>query len=187
MASGALDMSTAKIGAAVAGLVGLSWAFLISFKFGLCGVAYLVMTVSYTMWLKRVAWKRAALACLLAGVVAGVAATTLRATTGRPRPGKRYRYDLADSWTGPTLDDRYQSFPSGHTATSVGAAVAVCIVVPAATPLMALNATVMAGASLYDGKHYLTDVLVGSAFGVVLGVPIGVAARRRKCLFGEIG
>ncbi|MBN1518369.1 decaprenyl-phosphate phosphoribosyltransferase [Candidatus Sumerlaeota bacterium] len=55
LASGALKMPVAQIGALIAGTIGLAWSFLISFEFGLCGVVYLIMTVSYTLGLKHVA------------------------------------------------------------------------------------------------------------------------------------
>lgn len=62
------------------------------------------------------------------------------------------------------------SFPSGHSATAFAAAVAVGAFYPGLRrPLLAL-AAVVALSRVYLGVHYATDVVAGSALGVVLGL-----------------
>jgi undecaprenyl-diphosphatase len=62
------------------------------------------------------------------------------------------------------------SFPSGHAATAFAAAVAVGAFYPRLRrPLLAL-AAVVALSRVYLGVHYATDVLAGTALGVLLGL-----------------
>ncbi|MBR5349117.1 MAG: phosphatase PAP2 family protein [Lachnospiraceae bacterium] len=71
------------------------------------------------------------------------------------------------------------SFPSGHTAISFGAAVALLFYLDCriGIGLLALAATI-AWSRLYLGVHYPTDVLAGLAFGIVMGILGHLAADR---------
>ena len=54
LAAGKLSIKTAYLGAIVLGIFGVSWSFLITVPLGWCAVAYIVMTVSYSLFLKHV-------------------------------------------------------------------------------------------------------------------------------------
>jgi membrane-associated phospholipid phosphatase len=119
---------------------------------------------------------RAALACLLSATVAGLAATTLRTLTGRPRPSAA----VADRFTGPTLNGDYQSFGSAHAATSLGTSTALAVALPeVGVPVFALSLGVP-WARFYMHDHYVTDLIVGGGIGIWCGLAFGLAARRRS-------
>lgn len=126
-------------------------------------------------WLGRERWCRLGLACLLAASLAGLTANAFRPTIGRARPDTE-----AGVWAlrGPVLSARWQSLPSGHSATSTGggAALAAC-----ASPmaLIALpNGLLVAASSVYLNRHWLSDAVGGIGLGVTAGVLVGLAFRR---------
>lgn len=61
-----------------------------------------------------------------------------------------------------------QSFPSAHTATAVGLAVALTWLYPAGRKLFAVLAVLVAGHRIEVGAHYLSDVLCGAAVGLIV-------------------
>ncbi len=123
--------------------------------------------------LRNAAWRRAALAALLAASLAGLSINVLRFATGRTRPNTG-----RNEFTGPTLDYKRQSFPSGHVGTSAGCAAALLAAVPPYGTAAAISAGGVAWASLYNRNHYLSDIGVAILFGLAFGLPFGMAARR---------
>lgn len=122
---------------------------------------------------RRPGWRAAALATLLASATAGVAVNCLRLTLGRPRP----RAELPDGLYGPRADHRYHAFPSGHSATAMGSAVALAVALPP-TAVPAVGAALAVGWSrLYLRQHHPADVVAGFTFGAVAGIAFGLAAR----------
>ncbi|MCX7819257.1 MAG: phosphatase PAP2 family protein [Kiritimatiellae bacterium] len=119
------------------------------------------------------AWRRAALAALLAAAAAGIGVNSLRVTLGRPRP----RAGLPDRFTGPSLKWNRQSFPSGHSGASFASATALAVAAPPVGGVALLSAGTVAAASVANRSHYLSDVLVGSGLGVMFGWLFGAAAR----------
>ena len=65
---------------------------------------------------------------------------------------------------------RTPSFPSGHAASSAGAAVILCAVAPALAPVWVTLAALMAMSRVYVGVHYPSDVALGAVLGVALGL-----------------
>jgi len=61
-----------------------------------------------------------------------------------------------------------QSFPSAHTATAVGLAVALVWLYPAGGRLFAALAVLVACQRIAGGAHYLSDVLCGAAVGILV-------------------
>jgi membrane-associated phospholipid phosphatase len=61
------------------------------------------------------------------------------------------------------------AFPSGHAGAVSAYAVATGLGVPRLRPWLAVTTAVVAYARLYTGRHYLSDVAVGSAVGVAVG------------------
>lgn len=111
--------------------------------------------------------RRAAFASVLGMVfVAIVCNLFLKNVIARTRP-----YEVVEGLTrlvGPQVD---YSFPSGHTAISFGAAVALFFYLDRkfGVALLAL-AALIAWTRLYLGVHYPTDVLGGMLIGIVMGV-----------------
>ena len=117
----------------------------------------------------------AAIACLLAATLAGAAATAIRTLTGRPRPSA----GVADGFYGPSINPKFQSFASAHSATSIGTSSALAVAVPEiGVPVLVLSLGVP-WSRFYMHDHYATDILVGAGIGTWFGLAFGFAARRR--------
>ncbi len=92
---------------------------------------------------------------LLASVVAG--------TTGRPRPSTR----VADGWYGPSIQYKYNSFPSGHTSASAGFFVVLAL---AEWPVGAVALVVplaVGAARMLVNAHHLSDIVASLIVGVL--------------------
>jgi len=126
----------------------------------------------------------AGLACLLSGCLAGASANVPRFLVGRARPTARSEQEFH----GPTLVKyKHQSFPSGHAATSVGNAVGLAVALPPAAVPALLSGAGVAVASIYTRSHYPSDILFGSTIGILWGIIVGMAARRRASREDEAG
>jgi membrane-associated phospholipid phosphatase len=127
-------------------------------------------------------WRQAALACMLASALAGLATYPLKAGLGRSRPCAPVEPGLY----GPAINYDLNSFPSGHAATAFGWGSALAV----ALPLLGLPALVLAGGSawsrLYLLRHWPTDMLAGGFLGFLAGVPLGWAVRRRKASESDV-
>jgi undecaprenyl-diphosphatase len=117
----------------------------------------------------------AALAAVSAAAVAEGVTVFLKYVTERARP------PIAD----PAIDALVAlpdstSFPSGHAATAFAAATAVGLLHPRfRIPLLAL-AGMVALSRVYLGVHFWSDVLVGSALGVMIGFAIARLFRQGR-------
>jgi membrane-associated phospholipid phosphatase len=78
-------------------------------------------------------------------------------------------WTLSGGWL-PVLsnDSRFQSFPSAHTATAAGLAVALIWLYPHGWKLFPLLVVLVAGQRIEAEAHYLSDVLCGGAIGVAV-------------------
>lgn len=138
-------------------------------------------TVFYTLsllaggWiLRRRTWRTFAVAVFLSACLSGITTNLLRFTTGRPRP----KIEERTGWVGPTFRYRFQSFPSGHTGTSMGMSTALLLLYPPlGLPAMAGTAGI-AWASIHTRNHFPSDLFFGGAVGVFWGVLSAEAARR---------
>lgn len=137
--------------------------------------------VAATVWIaglirRRRKWQRAAVACLLAALVAGLFANGFRFTMGRARPST----DLPDGFYGPSLQNNLHGFPSAHAVTSFGTATALIVTLPAVgIPLLA-GAGGVVWSRMYLEQHYPMDVIVGAGIGTLFGIAFGLAARRKS-------
>jgi membrane-associated phospholipid phosphatase len=124
---------------------------------------------------KKSAWRRAAVIYFLGASLAGLFDDCFRLTLGRPRPDAHMPdgfYGLSHAFRG-----GFQSFPSGHAASTFGAGIALLtteIPLGLLTTAFAL-AVVWARMELY--RHYPSDVLVCSVIGIYFGLLVGFGAR----------
>jgi len=80
-------------------------------------------------------------------------------------------------WARIVTSDRF-SFPSGHSTTAFAVALSLGSFYPEARPLLLVLAANVAVSRVIVGMHFLSDVLVGSGMGAVLGyVAFSVFAR----------
>ena len=72
------------------------------------------------------------------------------------------------------------SFPSGHTAASFAAAMALATFYPNVAPLSFALAGLVGASRIYLGHHFPSDVAVGAVTGTGIGALIGRAFRRMR-------
>lgn len=107
--------------------------------------------------------KSLAVSSLIGGVV--------KQLTHRHRP---YQDDIPDhaNWDGPFGDIHYNSFPSGHSTAAFSMATVFAMEYRSTIWVPALAYTLATGTAvsrLYDNKHWVSDVVIGSALGFVTG------------------
>jgi membrane-associated phospholipid phosphatase len=99
--------------------------------------------------------------------VSGLTADVLKFILGRARPKLFlqqgiYGFDLF-GWH---LEHAWQSFPSGHSATALSAALSLSLLFPRFRPAFIAAAMLIAASRVVLCQHYLSDVVAGSALGV---------------------
>jgi membrane-associated phospholipid phosphatase len=112
-------------------------------------------------------------------VVGSVFGTVLKNTFGRARPyvdtvPNPDNWQLLRGWKG---DDKFRSFPSGHTTAAFAAAAAVTAHTSAwwpnsiwyIGPAMYGGATLVGLSRMYDNRHWASDVIMGAAIGTFAG------------------
>ena len=106
-------------------------------------------------------WRVIFLAMLLSCTLAGVFSPTIKALAGRSRPGVKVNV----GWTGPTVEQKYQSFPSGHTV-STSAFFGALLIARRWIGVALLPIPILIGSSrLYLKAHHLSDVVFGAMLG----------------------
>jgi membrane-associated phospholipid phosphatase len=108
-------------------------------------------------------------------LLSGLAADGVKMLIARARP---HHFDFLGSvWNsfGPwlplgSLGSASQSFPSAHTATAVGLAIALIWVYPSARWLFGVLPLLVACQRMDSGAHFLSDVLCGAAVGCLVAV-----------------
>ena len=115
-------------------------------------------------------WRRAGFVIAVAAAVAGVAAIGVRAATGRTRPSNK----TEQGWFGPYHDGQwaafrhsYSSFPSGHTATAAGFAMALTYVARRWGWLSLFWMLGVGWSRICLDSHHFSDVIAGLFFGWV--------------------
>ncbi|NQU24798.1 MAG: phosphatase PAP2 family protein [Candidatus Nealsonbacteria bacterium] len=136
------------------------------------GVAMIVLAIHQLDAARRWALPRV-LACSFG---AGLAANVVKMTVLRTRPsGFDFDGGVWATFGGwfplASVGRAGQSFPSAHTATAVGLAVALIWLYPAGRKLFITLAVLVAAQRVQTGAHYLSDVLAASA--LAIGVSIG--------------
>jgi|SRR6185312_11221613 len=88
----------------------------------------------------------------------------IKRAVGRTRP----RDIEPHCWACIVTRDRF-SFPSGHSTTAFAVAVSIGSFYPEVLPLLLVLAANVAISRVILGMHFLSDILVGSAMGMLLG------------------
>jgi undecaprenyl-diphosphatase len=112
---------------------------------------------------------------------AGLANDVFKIVFGRARP----RFWLAGDNSGFhffRFGAKFASFPSGHTATSVAAAIAFSVLFPRYRWVFAGFAVLIGISRVVIDAHYLSDVLGGAAVGGAVAWTILIYLRRRNFL-----
>ncbi|MBF0495364.1 MAG: phosphatase PAP2 family protein [Deltaproteobacteria bacterium] len=111
--------------------------------------------------------------CLAAGVrgilsvaASGLGVQIVKHLIGRPRP--RLWAAGITHW-GPSLKSGFESFPSGHTATSFALATVLAYHFPRASMVFYSLAGLVALSRAISGAHFLTDLAGGMALGLIVG------------------
>jgi membrane-associated phospholipid phosphatase len=125
-----------------------------------------------------------------------VLVTFLKALFGRQRPSWA---NGVDRWSGPVgftewfksgIYGKYDSFPGGHsiTAFSLATVLAMQYQTTVWVPILAYaTATGVALSRMTEGRHWLSDCLVGSVLGYVIGRMVVTNHRRRYHIVPEAG
>jgi membrane-associated phospholipid phosphatase len=107
-------------------------------------------------------------------LLTGAAATALRSVVGRTRPDIGIPQGFYGIWHDSQLIiGRYEfgSFPSGHTATAAGVAVAVWLLHRKLGPLAFVYVAAIAWSRVAMGCHHFSDVLSATGFAAI-GAPL---------------
>jgi membrane-associated phospholipid phosphatase len=110
--------------------------------------------------------------------IAGLANDGLKLIFSRARPRLWLHGDLSGFFFD-RLGSDYQSFPSGHTATSVAAAIVLAGLFPRWRIGFAIFALLIASSRVVLSAHYLSDVLAGAAVGAASAAAVTAWFRRR--------
>jgi membrane-associated phospholipid phosphatase len=107
-------------------------------------------------------WTGICLAMLLACAIAGIVSPTVKTLSGRSRPN----VTTSVGWTGPSFDQKHQSFPSGHTMSSTAFFTALLLARRRIGLILLPIPLVIASSRVYLSAHHLSDVVCGLVLGV---------------------
>lgn len=111
-------------------------------------------------------WARTSLAYLASLAIGSAILHSIKTLLGRRRP--RDELELKQFGFRPFYFDlQYDSFPSGHALTIFCVAVIASAVVPVLAPLWFVIALYLAMTRVFLNAHFLSDVLIGSAVGLL--------------------
>jgi membrane-associated phospholipid phosphatase len=118
--------------------------------------------------------------------VSGLLAQFVKHVVGRARPKLMetmgaFHFDLF------SIKASLASFPSGHTASAFGLALALGLIERRLAPLLLALATLVAAARVTLGAHYLSDVVAGAALGSAVTLATAVVMARRGIAFDVVG
>ena len=127
---------------------------------------------------KSTACRRLAVVAFLGATLAGLFDDCFRLSLGRARPDAH----MADQFYGPAYAFRggFQSFPSGHAASTFGTALALLLTEWRLGVLTTIIACGVIWARMELYRHYPSDVVVGSIIGMYFGLIVGYGAKLRR-------
>ncbi len=98
---------------------------------------------------------------LISEIVVGI----LKVLIGRPRP---QILESGVSHVGPSMEEGYDSFPSGHSVSAFTMAVVLSFVFPRWRLWWYMTAVLVAFSRVYMDIHFVSDVLAGGIVGVLV-------------------
>jgi membrane-associated phospholipid phosphatase len=116
---------------------------------------------------KRPDLVRGGLRMLAAHLTATAMKSAIKHSVNRARPEKAIADGKPTFERGDSHDHELNSFPSGHTAGAVAVARAASRDIDGAATPAALAAGAIAAAQPANGSHYLSDLVVGAAVGLI--------------------
>ena len=122
-----------------------------------------------------------ALLLFIAVALAGLANDAIKIIAGRARPHLWLQGDISGFHVWRFGSD-YASFPSGHTATSVAAAIAAGALFPRWRPAFWAFAVLIAVSRIVLDAHYVSDVIGGATVGAICAVAVLNRFRSRNWL-----
>jgi membrane-associated phospholipid phosphatase len=111
-------------------------------------------------------WAQVSLAYLASLAIGSAILHTIKTLLGRRRPRDELELELF-GFRPFHFDLQYDSFPSGHALTIFCVAVIASAVLPTLAPLWFAIALYLAMTRVFLNAHYLSDVLIGSAVGLL--------------------
>lgn len=152
------------------------------------GQGAVTLLVAWALWLLQPRLRRRLLDWLLAVMIAALVGFPAKMLIGRPRP----KFDDPEHFLGPFgaypvshdvgvrhawevgsgISSDLWSMPSSHTLYAVVMSSMLWVWFPRVRPLAVTMAAVVGVSRVLFGAHYLTDVLLGGALGVLIAVPI---------------
>jgi undecaprenyl-diphosphatase len=123
-------------------------------------VGLLVIAIAWWRGSKR--WMRVGLTMLLACALAGIVARGTKIATGRARPSVKQEL----GWNGARLSPKYNSFPSGHTAATIGFFGVLLFVRPRIGLCLLPIPLLIAFSRMYVAAHFLSDVICAAVLGL---------------------
>lgn len=121
---------------------------------------------------------RAGARMLAAHALATMVKNVLKRSVDRTRPDLVARNGDYQSGKGTRFDTEFNSFPSGHTASSIAVARAWGREYPRHDATALGLATSIAGLQVVRGKHYIGDVVAGTAIGLAAEAAVDALFRR---------
>jgi undecaprenyl-diphosphatase len=126
------------------------------------GLVWALIALAVALWTRRYPLFGMTLATIL---VADVSNFLLKQVFDRERPN--IRYAQPEPLLHPPSSN---SFPSGHAATSFACATVIGATAPRLRVPLYVLAALIAWSRVYVGVHYPLDVIVGAAYGVLVGL-----------------
>ncbi len=134
--------------------------------------AFLLKTLLPAWWVRLQSLVYQAGLIFVAVGLAGLADDALKIVFGRARPYLWLQGDTS-GFQFFRYGAKFASFPSGHTTTSVAAAVVFSILFPRYRWAFIIFASLIAVSRIVLDAHYLSDVLTGAALGVTVAILSG--------------
>lgn len=97
--------------------------------------------------------------------LSGIAVNILKSILGRARP-RLYIHEQVYGFDFFHIEYAWLSFPSGHSATALGAASALALIFPRYKTVFYIAGITIAASRIILTQHYLSDVLAGSFLGL---------------------